>query len=50
MNYLQLPMSSPTMQKIGFLFCVNRGVNIGGNPNTRKLAFDFAKKFMKIHL
>ena len=30
MNYLQLPMSSPLMQKIGFLFCVERGVDIGG--------------------
>mgnify|MGYP001195100276 CR=1 FL=1 len=50
MNYLHLPMSSPIMQKIGFLLCVKRGVNIGGNPYTRKLAFDFAKKFMKIHL
>jgi dienelactone hydrolase len=47
MNYLSLPMSSPFMQKIGFLFCVNRGVTLGGNPQARKMAFKFAKDFMK---
>ena len=46
MNYLSLPMSSPIMQKIGFLFCVERGVNLGGNPESRELSFSFAKKFM----
>ena len=46
MNYLSLPMSSPLMQKIGFLFCVERGVNLGGNTESRKKAFDFAKSFM----
>ena len=47
MNYLSLPMSSPLMQKIGFLFCVERGVNLGGNTESRKKAFNFAKSFMK---
>ena len=46
MNYLQLPMSSPTMQKIGFLFCVKRGVKLGGNEIYRKKAFKFANSFM----
>ncbi len=46
MNYLSLPMSSPLMQKLGFLFCVERGVNLGGNPETRELAFNFANSFM----
>jgi len=46
MNYLNLPMSSPLMQKIGFLFCVERGVNLGGNPQSRKKAFAFSKYFM----
>ena len=46
MNYLSLPMSSPLMQKLGFLFCVERGVNLGGNPLTRNQAFTFAKSFM----
>ena len=47
MNYLNLPMSSPLMQRIGFLFCVERGVNLGGNPVSRKKAFTFSKSFMK---
>ena len=47
MNYLNLPMSSPIMQKIGFLFCVERGVKLGGNPETRKKAFEFSKFFMR---
>ena len=47
MNYLYLPMSSPMMQKIGFLFCVERGVKLGGNPETRKKAFEFSKFFMR---
>ena len=47
MNYLSLPMSSPFMQKIGFLFCVERGVTLGGNPQAREMAFKFAKDFMK---
>lgn len=47
MNYLYLPMSSPIMQKIGFLFCVERGVKLGGNPESRKKAFEFSKFFMR---
>jgi hypothetical protein len=39
-------MSSPIMQKIGFLFCVKRGVNLGGNKIYRKKAFEFASYFM----
>ena len=46
MNFLSLPMSSPLMQKFGFLFCVERGVNIGGNPEARKKSFEFASSFM----
>ena len=46
MNFLSLPMSSPLMQKFGFLFCVERGVNIGGNATARKKSFEFASSFM----
>ena len=46
MNYLSLPMSSPLLQKLGFLFCVKRGVNLGGNNESRERAFKFAKSFM----
>ena len=47
MNYLRLPMSNPILQKVGFLFCVERGVDIGGNPEARKKSLTFAKNFMK---
>ena len=46
MNYLHLPMSSPIMQKIGFLFCVERGVNLGGNSISREKALSFSRSFM----
>lgn len=46
MNYLHLPMSNPWLQKLGFLFCVERGVDIGGNKEAREKAFTFAKDFM----
>ena len=47
MNYLRLPMSNPILQKVGFLFCVERGVDIGGNPEARKKSLNFANNFMK---
>jgi hypothetical protein len=46
MNYLNIPMSNSFLQKIGFLFCTNRGVTIGGNKEARIKSFDFAKDFM----
>ena len=50
MNYLKLPMSSPVMQKLGFLFCVKRGVHIGGNPIAREQAIKSARAFMRAQL
>ena len=47
MNYLSFPMSSPFMQKIGFLFCVEKGVTLGGNQDARRKAFKFAEDFME---
>lgn len=47
MNYLHLPMSSPWLQKLGFLFCVKRGVSIGGNPSARSQSLPFALAFMQ---
>jgi dienelactone hydrolase len=46
MNYLNIPMSNPFLQKIGFLFCTSKGVTIGGNSVARNKAFIFAKDFM----
>ena len=47
MNYLRLPMSNSILQKVGFLFCVEKGVNVGGNLDARKKSLAFAKDFMK---
>ena len=47
MNYLNIPMSNSFLQKLGFMFCVSRGVNYGGNPVSREKSFAFAKKFMR---
>ena len=47
MDYLNIPMSNPLLQKIGFMFCVTRGVNYGGNPVARKKSFTFAEEFMR---
>ena len=38
------------MQKIGFLFCVERGVDIGGNTEARENSMAFAASFMQKHL
>ena len=46
MNYLRLPMSNSILQKVGFLFCVDKGVHVGGNKDARKKSFAFAKDFM----
>ena len=46
MNYLNIPMTNPFLQKIGFLFCVARGETIGGNKAARKKSFKFAEDFM----
>ncbi|MBK99352.1 MAG: hypothetical protein CMC85_02180 [Flavobacteriaceae bacterium] len=47
MNYLNIPMSNPFLQKIGFMMCVTRGVDFGGNPQAREKSFNFSKEFMK---
>ena len=46
MNYLRIPMSNSILQKVGFLFCVEKGVNIGSNKDARKKSLVFAKDFM----
>ena len=47
MNYINVPMSNAFLQKIGFSFCVTRGVYSGGNPEARKKSFSLAKSFIK---
>ncbi|MDG1509024.1 MAG: hypothetical protein P8Q53_04510, partial [Flavobacteriaceae bacterium] len=46
MNYLRIPMSNSILQKVGFLFCVEKGVNVGGNLDARKKSLAFAEDFM----
>ncbi|MBT3217367.1 MAG: hypothetical protein HOD97_07170 [Candidatus Marinimicrobia bacterium] len=50
MNFLDIPMTNPTLQKIGLAFCAERGPTHGGNPESREAAFIFAKEFMGEHL
>ena len=50
MNYLNIPMSNSFLQKIGFAFCVSRGVDFGGNKLARSQSYKFARKFMKNNL
>ena len=50
MNVLNIPMTTPLLQKIGLAFCADRGPIIGGNINARKQSFEFAKTFMNKHL
>lgn len=50
MNYLNIPMSNAFLQKLGFMFCVERGVDVGGNPDARKKSFEFSREFMKKNL
>ena len=46
MNYFNIPMSNPFLQKLGLMFCVERGAYFGGNPVSREKSFVFANEFM----
>jgi dienelactone hydrolase len=50
MNFLNIPMTSPILQKIGLAFCAERGPTFGGNPISKEMSFKFAKSFMRKHL
>ena len=50
MNFLDIPMTSPTLQKIGLYFCAERGTTIGKNSFAKEKAFQFSEQFMKQHL
>ena len=50
MNFLSIPMITPFRQKVGLAICAERGTTMGGNPKTRKEAFQFSRKFMGKHL
>ncbi len=47
MNYFNIAMSNPFLQKIGFMMCVSRGVFFGGNTKAREKSYNFSKEFMR---
>tara|TARA_B110000263_G_scaffold249505_1_gene267301 strand:+ start:597 stop:1556 length:960 start_codon:yes stop_codon:yes gene_type:complete len=50
MNFLNIPMTSPILQKIGLSFCISRGVTIEGNNSSKLKAHMFSTSFMREHL
>ena len=50
MNFLNIPMTTPIIQKIGLSMCAKRGPTYGGNKDARIKSFHFAKEFMIKHL
>ncbi len=55
MNFLNIPMTTPLLQKIGLALCTGgvfseRGPTFGGNAKAREKSFDFSKSFMSKHL
>ena len=50
MNYFNIPVVYPFLQKIALGLCAERGPTFGGNEISRAKAFDFSKDFMKKYL
>ena len=50
MNFLNIPMTTPLLQKIGLSFCAQRGPTFGGNPESREKAFQFAEFYFSKYL
>ncbi len=50
MNFLNFPMTTPLLQKIGLSMCARRGPTYGGNSVARVNALSFSKNFMIEHL
>ena len=49
-NFLNIPISTPFLQKIGVGLCAKRGPAYGGNIKAKTSALDFAQIFMTTHL
>ena len=47
---ISIPMKNGLMQKLGLMFCAEKGPTFGGNDFAREDALIFAKSFMKKHL
>ena len=55
MNFLNIPMTTPALQKIGLALCTGgifaeRGPTFGGNPKAREESFKFSRSFMNQYL
>ena len=55
MNFLNIPMTTPFLQKVGLALCTKgifaeRGPTFGGNPQAREKSFNFSKDFMQKQL
>jgi dienelactone hydrolase len=50
MNFLNIPMTTPLLQKIGVGLCAKRGPTYGGNKQAKKQSLKFSQEFMKQHL
>jgi dienelactone hydrolase len=46
MNFLNIPMSTPFLQKIGLSMCAKRGPTYGGNNEAKHKSLGFSKDFM----
>ena len=50
MDFLNFPMTTPFLQKIGLFTCAKRGPTYGGNKIAKTQALIFSEKFMKMYL
>ena len=55
MNFLNIPMTTPFLQKMGLALCTGgifaeRGPTFGGNPEVREKSFQFSRSFMNQYL
>ena len=50
MDFLNFPMTTPILQKIGLFTCAKRGPTYGGNKMAKTQALIFAEEFMNMHL
>jgi len=49
-EFWNIPINSPTMQKLALLTCAGRGPTMGGNDDAREKSFKFAAVFFKKNL
>lgn len=49
-EFWNIPINSPTMQKLALLTCAGRGPTMGGNDDAREKSFKFAADFFKKNL